>query len=546
MSDPLFRAAGELRADYEAVDWAASPLGPPAAWSTTLRTTVALMLRIRFPITLIWGPDEVLLYNEAYVGLIGDKHPAALGRTVLEIFPEAYDQLEPLIHTVRDTGQAVLLDDSLVPLVRHGFLEECRFTFAYSPVVGPDGVEGIIDVVVETTPRALSQRRLALVTRLGDAVASAREPQEVLVEALHVLRDSPDDLVAADVRPAADPGLVDPRLPIAPSAPLGHRDLLVDERADGAVVWLALTPGADLAEAAVHAEAVDRPDLVVRPSPMLVLDEEHEEFLRLVAATIGGALDRVETISRERRTAAAERALSRTLQLSLLTMPSFDLPGLDLAVRYQPAEDVAQVGGDWHDSFRLADGDLMLAVGDVAGHDSRAAAGMAQLRNLLRGIACTTDGPPSVVLERLDRTLATLAVPAVATAILARVGEVSGGRCLTWSNAGHPPPFLVDAHGRVRLLDSEPEPLLGVAPGIERSCHDVALTPGSVLLMFTDGLVERRGEPFDAGMEWLRRWLELRAAIGPLDDLEALVDELLAEVVGHSDDDVALVAVRVV
>lgn len=546
MSDPLFRPAGPLAADYEAVDWAATPLGPPATWSTTLRTTVSMMLRIGFPITLIWGPDEVLLYNEEYIDIIGDKHPRALGATVRDTFPEVYDQLVPLIREVVDHERAVLLHDEHVPLVRRGFLEECHFTFAYSPVTNPQGkVEGIMDVVVETTPAVLTQRRLTLLGRLGDALADAREPQEVVVEALSLLRSCPEDIAGVDVRPAADPGLVDPSLPMAPSTPLGQRELLVDERVEGSVVWLALTPGAELEVDAVHDEAVDRPDLVVAPGPMLVLDEEHEGFLRLVAATIGSALDRVEAISRERRTAEAERAISATLQRSLLTTPVRAVPGLDLAVRYQPAEDLAQVGGDWHDSFRLADGDLVVAVGDVAGHDSRAAAGMAQLRNMLRGIACTTEGPPSLVLQHLDRTLATLEVPAVATAVLARVADVAGGRRLTWANAGHPPPILVEADGSARCLDGRPEPLLGVAPGLPRTCQDLTLAEGSVVLLYTDGLVERRDHVIDDGVGWLVGWLEMRARLDGLADLELVLDDLLAEVAGHSDDDIALVAVRV-
>ena len=129
-SDGLFEAAGTLRPAYEAVDWARSPVGPPAGWSPTLRSAVDLTLNTRFPVTLLWGPQFVLLYNEAFVQVIGDKHPVALGRPAQEIFPEAWDQVGPLMQGVLDGGEPTWLEDEHVPLFRHGFLEDCWFTLS--------------------------------------------------------------------------------------------------------------------------------------------------------------------------------------------------------------------------------------------------------------------------------------------------------------------------------------------------------------------------------------------------------------------------------
>src|SRR4051812_24931759 len=142
----LFDRAGALRSAYDAVDWAATSIGPVGSWGESLRHAVEVMLGSRFPMNLFWGPQFVVLYNEAYVELIADKHPAALGTPARAVFPEAWDGSCPLIESVYDGGAASWVEDELVPLYRSGFLEECYFPFSYSPVRGPGGViEGVLD-----------------------------------------------------------------------------------------------------------------------------------------------------------------------------------------------------------------------------------------------------------------------------------------------------------------------------------------------------------------------------------------------------------------
>lgn len=109
--DGLFEAAGTLRATYQAVDWAATPLGPVPGWSPTLRATVDVALHTRFPVALLWGPEFVLLYNEAYVELIGHKHPAALGRSARQVFAEVWDVVGPMLASVRSTRRATWTPD---------------------------------------------------------------------------------------------------------------------------------------------------------------------------------------------------------------------------------------------------------------------------------------------------------------------------------------------------------------------------------------------------------------------------------------------------
>ena len=524
----LFADAGSLREHYAGVDWSATSLGPVEGWSTALRNAVGVALNTRFPVTLLWGPEFVLVYNEAYVEMIAGKHPHALGRPTREVFPEAWEVIGPLLHSVRNGEGATWQENIHLPLRRSGFLEECYFTFSYSPVVGADGaVEGVIDITTETTAQMVIGRRLQLLTRLGDELGSVERVEDVPLRAVTVLRDSVADLAAVDVRVA---GVVDREpdrtLPRMPLVPFEGEDLLIDSTEQGLVAWLPLAAEDDRLEAV----------LVVGLSPYLPRDNDYLDFLRLVAAALTQALERV--LIRE-----AERTWSEALQRSLLARPA-TIAGVDLALRYQPAAEVAQVGGDWYDAFRLPDGTTALVVGDVAGHDQHAAASMGQIRNLVRGVAYTRPDSPAVVLAGLDHAMNGLDVNVVATAVLAQIEPCDAPEgcrlSLRWSNAGHPPPVLLSADGSARLLETEPDLLLGLTVGTERRDHALVIEPGESLLIYTDGLVERRGEPIDAGLEWLLGAVQGQQGL----TADELCDRLLGELPARADDDVALLVMR--
>ncbi|MGY1699984.1 SpoIIE family protein phosphatase [Geodermatophilus sp. SYSU D00766] len=233
---------------------------------------------------------------------------------------------------------------------------------------------------------------------------------------------------------------------------------------------------------------------------------------------------------------------AETLQRSLLSEPPSPA-GLAVGVRYVPATREAQVGGDWYDAFGQPDGSTMLVIGDVVGHDVQAAACMAQLRGLLRGIAFDHGDSPARVLSRLDAAIEGLELGAIATVLVARLSPAGdGGMRLRWSSAGHLPPLVTGPDGAARVLAAErPGLLLGVDPGAVRPDADVLLEPGSTLLLYTDGLVERRHEGFDDGVDRLGR------ALADLCDrpVEEVCDGVLDRLVpGGAEDDVALVAVR--
>ena len=278
------------------------------------------------------------------------------------------------------------------------------------------------------------------------------------------------------------------------------------------------------------------------------------QSLRLLGVVVSGVLAVIACVLRLRREdvlarlnteAATSRAavqLAASLQRSLLTEPPV-VPGLELAVRYLPAMQHAQVGGDWYDAFPLAGGSTMLVIGDVAGHDVAAAATMAQARGVLRGIASTVTGSPAAVLSALDRALLQLRVETLMTVVTATVHPGPDGRTttFTWSNAGHPPPVLVGADGTVSVLRRRTDLLLGISPTAPRTDHAVRLAPGDTVLLYTDGLVERRGSTLDDGTDWLVGRLTSLAG----HPLEQLCDVLLEGMAGALPDDVAVLAVRV-
>lgn len=259
-------------------------------------------------------------------------------------------------------------------------------------------------------------------------------------------------------------------------------------------------------------------------------------LLEALADLTAQALERSDEVARQRHR-------SLTLQRALLTAPPE--PGrLHVAVRYLPATEAA-VGGDWYDAFRTDQSDTTIVIGHVVGHDARAAAGMSQLRGLERAIAYMTGEEPAAVVSRVEHAASGLGVVALATAVVARLVPdpgPRGGHVLRLTNAGHLPPLLLTADGNVRVLGSEPDLMLGVDPAAPRADHEHRLEGGDTLLLFTDGLMGRRGEDLEEGIDLLARHVR---DLGPL-PVESLCDPLLTRLraLDAQGDDTALLVVR--
>ncbi|MEI4271813.1 SpoIIE family protein phosphatase [Klenkia sp. LSe6-5] len=256
--------------------------------------------------------------------------------------------------------------------------------------------------------------------------------------------------------------------------------------------------------------------------------------------------DRVAAAIETDRLTRARSQLAEALQRSLLTAPP-EPDHAEVVVRYLPAGEAARVGGDWYDAFLQPNGCTMIVIGDVVGHDTEAAAAMGALRGLLRGIATYSDAGPAEVLRGLDNSMQVLEVDTLATAAVARFEQTPdeverGVTRMVWANAGHPPPVVLHADGSFQVLAPwRGELLLGVDPSTARHDQVTLLERGATVLLFTDGLIERRRADLDDGLARLTD--ALTALTGST--LDALCDGIVERLVaGHPEDDVALVAVR--
>jgi PAS domain S-box-containing protein len=254
---------------------------------------------------------------------------------------------------------------------------------------------------------------------------------------------------------------------------------------------------------------------------------------------VGTAIDiheRKTMEARLREVYEREHTIAETLQRSLLPQRLPEIEGLELEPRYQPAGRGAAVGGDWYDAFERADGRVALVVGDVVGHGLRAAATMGQLRNAFRAYGLA-EASPAEVMARVNRLVMSGGEDAMATALYLVLDRETGE--VSFASAGHPPPLVLSPDGSRFLEGGRSVPVGAAESGIFREA-DAVLPPGATLLLYTDGLVERRGTPLE------QRLGELAEAAGTGEEgLEVLCDSVLARVLGQRDqpDDVALLAV---
>jgi PAS domain S-box-containing protein len=187
-SAPL-TGGGQTGALMRAKDWSQTPLGPVTSWSPALRMIVNFLLANRFPQLLWWGPEFCSIYNDAYIPILGTKHPWALGRPVREVWNEIWDILRPLIETPFSGGPATWMEDIPLEINRSGFLEETHFTIAYSPVPDesvPGGIGGVLATVHEITEKVVGERRVRALRDLG---ARSTEPRSA-EEACTILRET--------------------------------------------------------------------------------------------------------------------------------------------------------------------------------------------------------------------------------------------------------------------------------------------------------------------------------------------------------------------
>jgi len=320
----IFNGGGEMGQLMRSLDWSNTPLGPRESWPQSLRTTISICLSSRFPMLIWWGPELVMLYNDAYRPILGDtKHPQAMGQRGQECWPEIWDIIGPMLQDVINTGSATWSDNQMLPLERNGYPEECYFTFSYSPIRDETGgIGGVFTAVTETTRQVLSERRLHTLHELAEYSADAKTAEETCFISAGILAHNAADIPFALLYLLENDGK---KAHLAGSFGLANNSSscpldvdLINEQASNLQWPLALvaqTRQTELMESlpicfdssAIHTAStlpnrvlvlpVSRPDqltpygiLVAGISPMRALDDDYRNFFALVAEQIATAI----------------------------------------------------------------------------------------------------------------------------------------------------------------------------------------------------------------------------------------------------------------
>ncbi|MET9324437.1 SpoIIE family protein phosphatase [Streptomyces sp. NPDC003038] len=526
-----------------------------------------------------------LQVNPALEAMNGLTESAHVGRRLAEVLPEVNaGEMEEAMRQVLDTGEPVLdrRRTGRTPAdPDHDRVWSCSYVRVEDPGGRPIGViASLLDITEQQlahTEAEAGRRRLALLSqasvRIGGSLDLERTAQELADLAVPHLADAVTVDVLESLARGDEPGMgltggVELRrlgkAPLTGSpvtrilAPLGRtltfpaaapytlaltarQPFLVprlDERAIAPAARHTARP-AQLLTVSVHSfmmvpliarEMVLGVATFYRTGPGGPFGSDDVTLAGELAARAAVSIDNARLYQREHETAVV-------LQRSMLPQHVTPPPGIGIAHRYLPASDVNEVGGDWYDVLQLPGGKAALLIGDVMGHGIAAAAVMGRLSATVRALA-RLDMAPIDLIHQLEAALADLAEPMLAT-FLYIVCDPATGHC-TVTRAGHPPPAAAEPDGTVYLVKSPPGVPLGVG-GIHFTTTDITLPAGSVLVLYTDGLIEARGRDIDERLDELTRLLT-----APQQPLDHLCDSLITELVPASaDDDIALLAARI-
>ncbi|BBH63692.1 hypothetical protein ACTI_03770 [Actinoplanes sp. OR16] len=543
-------------------DWSTTSLGPITGWDPAVRAAVELMLASPVPMLLTLGPECLALYNDAYADVLDELHPGALGRPAPEAFGEAWTRhgMGDVIAQVHRTGRAVLEPESQVP-IQPGSTEPAFYTQGHSVVRDSRGtVAGVLTVAAETTQVIHRLQSLGeLTARLAGALTIDDVTRVVLTYAMasfdldHCVLAVDDGVAYRYVRrirgemlDEADERLppvwrrvgADPQAPLVAAAETGRATFV----ADGEPLREVATDRHERRVRALAALPLRTPSL--RGALTVGFTRAHN-WLPAERALLKAAAELVAQAAERARRFEAQHGTAQLLQRSMLPEHLPELDTFRIAARYDVGVDGNAAGGDFYDAFRLLDGRLAMVLGDVAGHDVRAAAVMGQVRAALRALALTDPAPPSV-LAGLDRLVGSLGAESrneeIFVTVVYGVLDPEDGT-ITLASAGHPPPVLRRAgHGgepaTAELVKVPPGAPLGL--GGRWQTGTLRLEPGDTILMFSDGVVERRGSPLNDGLDAL-----VAAAAGSASgDPRNMCSLATAAVAGTTDDDVAVLAVE--
>ncbi|GIE92757.1 ATP-binding SpoIIE family protein phosphatase [Paractinoplanes rishiriensis] len=547
------------------LDWSATPLGARDRWDPAVAAAVDLVLASPMPMAASLGERFVLVYNDAFAGLIGTLHPDALGRPAAEGFGElwAVPGLGGVVEEVYRSGQPHLEAEAQLTVTRRetGRPEQAFFTRGHTVVRDARGeVAGVLSVAAETT---MVTRRLQSLGELTSRLAGTLTIDDVARVVLGYAMASFDvdhcvfavddgnafrfvRRIRGEMLDEADERLPpvwkripdDPRAPLVTAARSGRAAFVADGEP--------LRPvAADRHERRIRALAVLPLQTASLAGALTIGYRTAHTWLPAERALLNAAAQMVAQAAERARRFEAQHGTAQLLQRSMLPEHLPELDHFRIAARYDVGVDGNAAGGDFYDAFHLADGRLAMVLGDVAGHDVRAAAVMGQVRAALRALALTDPSPPSV-LAGLDRLVGSLGAESRNEEIFVTVAygvlDPADG-IITLASAGHPPPVL----RRAGLAGEPPTAeLVKVPPGAPLGLGgrwqtgQVQLEPGDTILLFSDGVVERRGRALNDGLDALVA-VSATAASGDPRNLCALAT---TAVPGPTDDDVAVLAVE--
>ena len=517
----LVKAPAGMAELVDAYHWDGSPIGSRCAWPLTLRLTVDIALASGFPMLVFWGPDLVQVYNDAFVPILGARHPAALGQVAERCWPEIWDTIGPLLRGVLETGEPVWAEDLPLTLERNGFPEQTYFTFSYSRIFDEGGGSGLLCTCVETTKSVSREREFRA---MADSIANI------------IYTHAPDGSVEwANSRWYEYTNLPQP----------------IATTAEG---WAHVVPPDDLAsmfdalerafargeayEAEIRIKPYGRGDEglrwhLLRAVPMRAADGRIVRW----AGSATDVHDRRADGEALRERYARDHAVSLAFQDAALPRILPTMPGLTFDAMYEAAGEDALVGGDWYDAFVLPDGRVVISVGDVGGNGLEAAVTMGAVRQTIRG-AAHVFAEPAAALDAADRALRSEQPERIVTAFLGILDPRS--LALSYASAGHPPPLLRHADGSIVELAAIDLPLGLRNERAAGSNDSMQLAQGALLVLYTDGLTEATRDVLE-GERRLRDALARDDVVRSARPAAAIRRAVAAE----SSDDVAILTVRV-
>jgi signal transduction histidine kinase/DNA-binding NarL/FixJ family response regulator/anti-sigma regulatory factor (Ser/Thr protein kinase) len=418
---------GEMGCLFAEFDWAAHPLGPPDGWSPEVRSAVAVVLTSRFPIVLWLGVEDLfLVYNDAYIQILGERHPAALGRRGRFVWWDIWEPISPMLASVIATGEATWSYDLMLPMVTAGRRQERYFTFTYSPLVGANGESyGIFCPSSETTERVISERRLHLLNAVASATMETRTVDDAVSAAVSVCVEQADvPLVAAYVRgeDAADTTLRGATPSVLPLLPptlekltdweptmRSRAEVQIIENVSSVIRGLHEVLGGDCPDQALVlplGENAIAGALVVGTNPRCPLDEQYLGFCQLLADQLSSALASVVSHEQQRQRADALAELDRA-KTAFLTNVSHEFR-TPLTLLLGPLEDaLADVGSHTvlADRLRMArrNAGRLLRLVDSLLQFSRIEAGRATTKLVCTDVGALTSQIASSFTELCER-----------------------------------------------------------------------------------------------------------------------------------------------